>query len=135
MVLLGRAYCGEDLFHSQNSLHTWSSHGKLSKMVRFLGSTLAYREGGVQRRHDPRKNDLFWTISSCWEFFKKRFLVEIKAKYFLLETTMRGYETEWREAWWRHWGWETSFAGPGGNSANLEARRSFLDHGASYSIG
>ena len=39
---------------------------------------------------------------------------------------MRGVETEWREAWWRHWGWETSFAGPGGNSANPEVRRSFL---------
>ena len=45
---------------------------------------------------------------------------------------MRGVETEWGEAWWHHWGWETSFAGPGGTSANPEARRSFLrDHGAS----
>ena len=35
---------------------------------------------------------------------------------------MRGVETEW----WRHGGWETSFVGPGGNSANPEARRSFL---------
>ena len=39
---------------------------------------------------------------------------------------MRGVETEWREAWGRHGGWETSFAGPGGNSANPEARSSFL---------
>ena len=39
---------------------------------------------------------------------------------------MRGVETEWRKTWWRHRGWETSFAGPGGNSANPEARRSFL---------
>ena len=39
---------------------------------------------------------------------------------------MRGVEAEWRKAWWRHRGWETSFAGPGGNSANPEARRSFL---------
>ena len=43
-----------------------------------------------------------------------------------METKMQGVETEWREAWWRHWGWETSFAGPGGNSANPEAQRSFL---------
>ena len=39
---------------------------------------------------------------------------------------MRGVETEWREAWWRHWGWETSFAGPGGNSSNPEALRSYM---------
>ena len=39
---------------------------------------------------------------------------------------MRGVETEWKEAWWRHGGWETSFAGPGGNCANPEAWRSFL---------
>ena len=39
---------------------------------------------------------------------------------------MRGVETEWRKAWLRHGGWETSFAGPGGNSANPEARKSFL---------
>ena len=39
---------------------------------------------------------------------------------------MRGVETEWQEAWGRHRGWETSFVGPGGNSANPEARRSFL---------
>ena len=39
---------------------------------------------------------------------------------------MLGVETEWREAWGRHGGWETSFAGPVGNSANPEARRSFL---------
>ena len=45
---------------------------------------------------------------------------------------MRGVATEWREALWRHWGCETSFAGPGGNSANPETRRSFCgDHGAS----
>ena len=35
-------------------------------------------------------------------------------------------ETEWRKAWWRHWGWETSFAGPGGNSANPEVWMSLL---------
>ena len=39
---------------------------------------------------------------------------------------MRGVETEWRETWGRHWDWETSFAGPRGNSANPEVRRSFL---------
>ena len=39
---------------------------------------------------------------------------------------MQGVETEWREAWWRHRGCETSFSGPGGNSANPEARRLFL---------
>ena len=45
---------------------------------------------------------------------------------------MQGEETERREAWWRHGGWETSFAGPGGNSANPEARGYFCgDHGAS----
>jgi len=43
--------------------------------------------------------------------FKKRFLVEIKAKYFFIGAKMRGVETEWREARWRHWGWETSFPG------------------------
>ena len=46
--------------------------------------------------------------------------MEIKAKYFFIGAEMRGLETEWWEAWWRHWGWETSFAGPGGNSANPE---------------
>ena len=30
------------------------------------------------------------------KFFKKRFLVIVKAKYFLMETKMRGVETEWR---------------------------------------
>ena len=39
---------------------------------------------------------------------------------------MRGVETEWRDAWWRHEGWETRFAGPGGNFANPEVRRSIL---------
>ena len=56
-------------------------------------------------------NVSFWTISSCWEFLKKRFLVEIKAKYFFIGAKMRGVETEWREAWWRQGGWGTSFAG------------------------
>ena len=43
---------------------------------------------------------------------KKRFLVEIKAKYFFIGAKMRGVET--------------GFAGPGVNSANPEDRRSFL---------
>ena len=59
-------------------------------------------------------------------FFFKRFLLEIQAKYFFIGAKMLCVETEWRKAWWRHGGWETSFAGPGGNSANPEARRSFL---------
>ena len=59
-------------------------------------------------------------------FKKKRFLVEKKAKYFFIRAKMWGVKIEWREAWWRHGGWETSLAGPGGNSANPEARRSFL---------
>ena len=33
------------------------------------------------------------------EFFKKRFLVEIKAKYYFIGAKMRGVETEWRKAW------------------------------------
>ena len=33
------------------------------------------------------------------ENLKKRFLVEIKAKYFFIGAKMRGVETEWREAW------------------------------------
>ena len=40
-------------------------------------------------------------------FRKKRFLVDVKPKYFLLETKMRGVETKWRETWWRHRGRET----------------------------
>ena len=52
--------------------------------------------------------------------------MEIKAKYFFIGAKMRGVETEWREAWGRHRGWETSFEGPGGNSANPEAWRSFI---------
>ncbi len=51
----------------------------------------------------------FWTISSCWEIFKKRFLVEIKVKYFLLEPKCGA----WRQN--------------GGRLGDVtEARRSFL---------
>ena len=58
--------------------------------------------------------------------------LECKSQIFFIGAKMRGVETEWQESWWRHWGWDTSFAGPGGNSANPEARRSFCwDHGAS----
>ena len=60
-------------------------------------------------------NVSFWTISSCWEFLKKKFL-----------------ETEWWEAWWRYWGWELVSRGM---EAILQIRRlggHFCgDHGAS----
>jgi len=49
-------------------------------------------------------------------FFKKRFLEDVKAKYFLLETKMQGLETKCCSE--RH---RDGFAGPRGHSANLEA--------------
>ena len=52
-------------------------------------------------------------------FEKKRFLLDVKAKHFLLETKMQGVETEWRRP-------GDGFTRPGGHSANLEARRSIL---------
>jgi len=54
-------------------------------------------------------------------FKKKRFLVDVKTKYFLLETKMWGVETEWRrlgDVSERH---GDSFMGPEGSSGNLEA--------------
>ena len=60
------------------------------------------------------------------ENFLKKVLGGNKSQIFFIGAKMRGVETEWREAWGRHGGGGTSFAGPGGNSANPEARSSFL---------
>ena len=55
-----------------------------------------------------------WTILPCSDFSEKWFLVNVNAKYFLLETE------------WRRLGDTSRGTEPGGFSANLEAQRSFM---------